>query len=388
MKKSFSKILAIALLFALLTSIPAGAASVTDFGDVAPSDWYYNAVDYAVSEGLFSGTSDTTFSPNTAMSRGMFVTVLGRLANVPVSYGRTQSTPFSDVTQADYFFPYAVWANDNGIVTGVGANEFNPNGEISREQMATILFRYAEKFGYDTNYLNDNYNGFGDISAVSSYAINAMQWATAHNIINGADGKLSPQDTASRAQVAQIFLNFSRLESAKPNEPEEPDEPMDWENYNPEYDIPTGKSEMDANGGYYDYDLANEIMAQVNALREDNGLGALLYHPKIQEWAGIRAQELTISRSHTRPNGSDCLTVGVGLDSENLAWITSYSGDKSTTEYSENIIEWWYNSESHRLGMLKASVNLGAVSCYVNGDNVYIAHLFSMRTLYYMDYII
>ena len=221
-----------------------------DFSDVKPGDWYYSAVDYAASNGLFSGTSATTFSPDTSMTRGMFVTVLGRLAAVPDSYGRTASTPFADVTQADYFFPYAVWANDNGIVTGVGNNAFNPHGEITREQMAAILFRYAEKSGYDVTYSAEKYNVFADTAAVSVYAVNAVQWATTHGIINGAGGRLNPQDKASRAQVAQIFFNFSRLEPIEPTEPINTEEPADWENYNPEYTQPTGKSAVDADGGY------------------------------------------------------------------------------------------------------------------------------------------
>jgi uncharacterized protein YkwD len=397
MKKKFYGFMALLLVLSTLFPISAGAASVGDFFDVKPGTWYYGAVDYAASHGLFSGTSAMTFSPDTPMTCGMFVTVLGRLAAVPGTYGRTASTPFTDVTQADYFFPYAVWANDNGLVTGVGGNAFNPNGEITREQMAAILFRYAEKSGYDITYSAEKYNAFTETASVSSYAVTALQWATARGIINGSDGKLTPQDKASRAQVAQIFLNFSRLEKAAPTEPSKPeepndpktDDPADWENYNPTYDIPTGKSAVDADGGYYDYDLANEIMAQIDALRIEKGGKALLYNPKIQAWAGVRAQEQTVSRSHTRPNGTNCLTVGVGLDSENLAWITKYTVEEmSAREYAANVVAWWNGSESHRLGMLKTANNLGAVSCYVKGDNVYIAHLFSMKSLYYMDYLI
>jgi uncharacterized protein YkwD len=416
------------IILSLVVSISAAAVSVTDFSDVEPLDWHYRAVEYAVVAGLFNGTSETAFSPDGPMTRGMFVTVLGRAAETPDWYGRTKTTPFNDVTQADYFFPYAVWANDNGIVTGVGGNIFNPDGEISREQIAAILFRYSEKSGYDLTYSAENYNAFADTDSVSDYAENAMRWAVSHGVINGADGKLSPRDNASRAQVAQIFLNFSGLElaepaissetsePAKPNTPVVPDAPVtptepiepgetaepdapttptepntelvDWENYNPEYTRPTGKSPVDADGGYYDYDLANEIMEQVDALRVGKGADALLYHPKIQAWASIRARELTIERSHTRPDGSACLTVGYGLDSENLAWITNYTAvEKNKKEYASSVVSWWNSSESHRLGMLKPSANLGAVSCYIQEDNVYITHLFSMRTLYYMDYL-
>ena len=381
-----NKLISILVLLSLTLPVSAGAVGAGDFTDVQPSDWYYEAVEYVAANGLFNGTSATTFSPDAAMTRGMFVTVLGRMSQVPDSYGRTQTTPFSDVTQVDYFFPYTVWANDNDIVNGIGNGLFNPHGEVTREQAATILYRYAEKFGIDTGFSPDNFDAFSDTSSVSSYAITAVQWAVAHEILSGDNGILAPQVSANRAQVAQAFMKLSILAEAPPTNTEAP---TDWENYNPTYAAPTGKSVVDASGGYYDYDLGNEIMAQVNALREASGLDALLYHPKIQEWAAIRAMEQTILRAHTRPNGSDCLSVGIGLDSENLAWITNYTVEEmSCQQYAENVVAWWSGSESHRRGMLKPSANLGAVSCYVRGDAVYITHLFSMHTLYHMDYLI
>lgn len=121
MRSKCSRILVIIIIVCLFGSISAAAVSVTDFEDVKQNDWYYGAVEYVVKNSLFSGTSATTFSPDAPMTLGMFVTVLGRLEGVPDSYGRTLSTPFSDVKQADYFFPYAVWENDNGVVTGVSS---------------------------------------------------------------------------------------------------------------------------------------------------------------------------------------------------------------------------------------------------------------------------
>lgn len=389
MVKRKIRILSIFLAVAMVLSVPAFAVSVRNFEDVPEGAWYCDAVEYAVSGGLFNGTSSTTFSPEATMTRGMFVTVLGRLNGVEDSYGRTLSTPFNDITQADYFFPYAVWANDNGIVTGVGGNTFNPHGEITREQIATILYRYADKFGYVNDYSSQNYATFSDTASVSDYAVNAMQWATTHDIINGSDGMLNPKDYATRAQVAQMFLNFSQLGTSEPQVPIEPETP-DWENYNPIYDVPTGKSEVDSDGGYYDYDLANEIMAQVNALRVEHGLDALLYHPQIQEWAGVRAKEQTVLFSHTRPNGTDCVTVGQGLCFENLARSDRYGENwrDNPKEAAAVFVSGWYDSISHRQSMLSSAAHLGAISCYVKGDNVYICHLFSMKTLYYMDYLI
>ena len=397
MKKKLFAILLAVIFVALSVPINAAAVSVSAFSDVVPADWYYDAVDFAASNGLFSGTSATTFSPNMSMTRGMFVTVLGRLAAVPDTYGRTKSTPFSDVTQADYFFPYAMWANDNCIVTGVGNNAFNPNGAITREQMAAILFRYAERAGYDITYSSEKYNTFADTASVSGYAVNAMQWATARGIINGAGGNLNPRDKATRAQVAQIFLNFRQLgkvESAEPDKPEEPcvpDTAVDWENYNPEYTRPAGKSAADADDGYYDYDLANEIMDQVDDLRIERGLGALLYHPKIQGWASIRAREQPLREGHTRPDGALYCSVGSGLTFENITILRNCTESERNNipECAARALNNWYTSPSgHRDAMLSSSSHLGAVSCYIQGSTVYIVHLFSNRTLYYMDYLI
>jgi len=394
MKNKFCGFISILMLLSLALPVSAGAVSVTGFEDVKPSDWYYEAVEYVAANGLFNGTSITTFSPDTTMTRGMFVTVLGRLHDIPDSYSRTQSTPFNDVTQADYFFPYTVWASDNGIVNGIGNKLFDPHGEFTREQAATILYRYAEKYGYGTELSDEGSAVFPDMEKTSGYAVGAVSWAISHEILIGVNGGLAPTDNASRAQVAYAFMKFSILNDASTPEDGSSEAPVDWENYNPTYEIPTGKSTVDANGGYYDYDLANELMAQVNALRESNGLDVLLYHPQIQEWAGIRAQEHIIihdypNTAHIRPDGTDCLTVGVGLCFENLLWSENYNTRILNIEtYSSELVTAWYNSESHRHSMLSSAANLGAISCYVKGNNVYIAHLFSMRTLYYMDYLI
>jgi uncharacterized protein YkwD len=407
MKKKFTGIIAIVLVLSVAVPMSAGAANTTGFSDVRPSDWYYNAVLSTASDGLFNGTSATTFSPSASMTRGMFVTSLGRMAGVPDSYGRTKGTPFADVTQADYYFPYVVWAENNGIVTGVGEKRFNPNGEITREQIAAILYRYAQKHSYNQTYTTQKYAAFNDTADVSDYAVKAMQWVTTCGIINGANGKLSPQAKASRAQVAQILFNFKQLKTIEPTIPAEPIKPDDtgggtvdfgnvanaavnWETYNPHYTIPTGKSEVDADGGYFDYDLAIEVMDQINTLRIENCAPALLYNPKIEEWASIRALEISIFCSHTRPDGTPCLTVGIGLCFENLIEADNYTaGWKADIQgYAEELVTAWYNSESHKRSMLSPAAKLGAISCYVKGNNLYIAHLFSMKTLYYMDYLI
>ena len=138
------KLIAALLSLILLASVLAGPASAAaeKFTDVKPGKWYYTAVDYAVAEKLFNGTSATTFSPDEAMTRGMFVTVLGNKAKVdPDQY--TESS-FTDVKPGKWYAPYVEWAAQNGIVNGVGGGRFNPNQSVTREQMAVILYNYAK----------------------------------------------------------------------------------------------------------------------------------------------------------------------------------------------------------------------------------------------------
>lgn len=214
--KKFRRIIAATM--ATLTfagiSLSAGAAQVSDFKDVKPGAWYYSAVEYAAREGLFSGTSKTTFSPEQAMTRGMFVTVLGKQAKAEGSANRNS---FSDVKSSDYFAPYVEWAAGNGIVSGTGNGKFSPNQSVTREQMAVILYNYVGKIGGNTSYSDNAVNRFPDSRKVSGFAEKAMQWAVSHRILSGSDGKLLPQGTATRAQVAQVFMNARDLLAGEQN---------------------------------------------------------------------------------------------------------------------------------------------------------------------------
>ena len=202
-KKMLSILLACAMLVALV--IPASAASVSQFTDVNPGAWYYQAVDYVVKNGLFVGTSDTTFSPNANMTRGMFVTVLGRLAKADAS--KYTGSRFKDVDARQYYAPYVEWAATYGIVNGMTTTTFAPNSSITREQIAAILYRFAGKTGNDTTYTADAYNTFADKNSVSDYAAESVKWATSNKIINGDAGKIKPKNTATRAEIAQMMIN-------------------------------------------------------------------------------------------------------------------------------------------------------------------------------------
>ena len=175
------------------------------FTDVKEEDWFYEAVKYVVQKGLFAGTSETTFEPNLTMTRSMLVTVLYRLAGSPEVEG---SSKFSDVAPNAYYTDAVIWATQNGIVGGYDNGQFGTNDPVSREQMATILYRYAQHMEYDVS-LVKGLNDYTDSNQVSSYAVRAMQWAVANGIINGTSSTtLSSQGSATRSQVAVILMRF------------------------------------------------------------------------------------------------------------------------------------------------------------------------------------
>lgn len=175
------------------------------FTDVRESDWFYDDVVFAYENGLFSGTSDTTFSPNTSMTRAMLVTVLYRLEGQPAVNGRSG---FSDVQYNGYYEDAVTWAADNGIVNGISTSTFSPNANVTREQMAAILYRYAQYKKYNTA-ASSSLNSFSDHTSVSGYAVASLQWSVAEKLVNGSNGKLMPTGNASRAQVAAILHRFA-----------------------------------------------------------------------------------------------------------------------------------------------------------------------------------
>ena len=174
------------------------------FTDVRETDWFYDDVVFAYENGLFSGTTATTFSPYASMTRAMLVTVLYRLEGEPAVTGRSG---FSDVTIGSYYEAAVTWAADNGIVNGTSAVTFSPSENVTREQMAAILCRYAQYKRYDTT-ASAALSAFSDAAAVSTYAKAPLSWAVAEKLVNGTDGKLLPRASATRAQVAAILHRF------------------------------------------------------------------------------------------------------------------------------------------------------------------------------------
>ena len=191
--------------------IPAQAASAADFSDVSTSSWYYDAVDYVTSEGLFQGTSSTTFSPKDYMTRGMFITVLGRFAGVDPAPWRDGSSyhRFSDVSSSAYYAGYAVWGYEKGIVNGQGSSDiFAPNEYITRQQVCALLNRYAKVMGLSLS-KNGTTKTFTDDSKISSWAKEDVYAMASYGVVNGTtDGSFDPNSYATRAETAAMFQRF------------------------------------------------------------------------------------------------------------------------------------------------------------------------------------
>ena len=177
------------------------------FTDVSETAWYKNSVDYAVEHGLMNGTGTNTFEPESTMTRAMLVTVLWRYAGAP----KPGANPFTDVPNGKWYTDAVAWAAENGVVNGVGDGKFEPDGSVTREQMATILYRYAQKVGIDTS-KHTELSAFPDANRVSAYARAPMQWIVAEGVIGGSreNGQdwLNPQGNATRAEVATILMRF------------------------------------------------------------------------------------------------------------------------------------------------------------------------------------
>ena len=178
-------------------------AELMPFTDVKEDAWYYEAVLYAMQEGYFKGVTATTFAPESKLSRAMAVTVLYRMAGEPEVTG---TVTFTDVKEDAYYYQALVWAVENGITTGMDDTRFAPNANVTREQMVTFLYRYAKASGADVSKQAD-LSQYRDVKQVSEYAEEAMAWAVGSGILQGMEQNLlAPRGTATRAQAAAILM--------------------------------------------------------------------------------------------------------------------------------------------------------------------------------------
>ena len=201
------------LVAALLVTMIPSAFAANSFTDVRSTDWFSDAVSYVQERGLMSGTSATHFSPNEPTTRAMLVTILYRAAGQPEMTGQSS---FADVLARDYFANAVAWASENNIVTGYSRTRFGSNDPVSREQIATLLWRYAGSPSAGSA------QNFADRNQISDYAADAVNWARANGIVNGRPGnRFDPKANATRAEVATILRNFLSQQS-NPDTPETP----------------------------------------------------------------------------------------------------------------------------------------------------------------------
>ena len=214
--KNFTLSLMMSIIFLTFMSIAVSAD--TSFKDVKEGSWYYEAVSETVEAGVFTGTSKDTFSPNQPMTRAMFVTTLARMNNVDVS-GYTDVS-FSDVKAGEWYAPYVEWAYKNEITGGIGGGKFGVNNTITRQEMVTLFYKSAALFGEYTEIPDQfKYDRSADRDSVADWAQEGMKWALSNFVISGTGNEgteliLSPAKTATRAEAAQLIVNYFNFQKA------------------------------------------------------------------------------------------------------------------------------------------------------------------------------
>ncbi|NYB72958.1 S-layer homology domain-containing protein [Sedimentibacter hydroxybenzoicus DSM 7310] len=226
-------------------------AFADQYNDVETDAWYADAVNYVTENNLMTGTDGGGFSPDIPVTRGMMVTVLHRMEDMPTV---SVNSSFSDVPENSYYAVAIAWAAENNITSGTSTDKFSPDDQISREQFAALLYRYAYMKKYDVS-AYAGFDGFSDADQISPFAQNAMHWAVGSKLLGGSNGSLSPKGVTTRAQASEIFMRFMQNISGEvPAEESQGDEAAQ----------PAMEEEMNiritANGNTIDFRL-NEIQA-------------------------------------------------------------------------------------------------------------------------------
>lgn len=333
-KKAIAGILAAVT---LISSVAASSYAVeTKFNDVSANAWYSSAVNVVVGHNMMAGSGGNTFAPNTTMNRAMLVQVLYNHAGKPTVNG---SSAFTDVETGAWYVDAVQWAAKNGIAAGVGNNRFNPNGAITREQFATILFNY-----YKTNHASPALEhqvleNFNDVASISSWAQDGMAWAVDMSIINGSDkNTLMPTATATRAEAAQMLSNM-----------------IEYVTEDHKYTLVPATDKADGTKEYTCSICNNvktfetEVVRLVNIERVKAGLNPLKVDTHVQAVAQLRAKEIKQAFSHTRPNGTACFTA---LDELDVSYVTAGENIAAGHPTPADVMEGWMNSKDHRANIL------------------------------------
>ena len=219
MKKIFYRLPALLLTAAMCLVIASGgiaqaeeSGSMDHFTDVMPGQWFYSAIEFVVENGYFNGVSKTSFAPDDPMTRAMFVTVLGRFAGIEDTSEGEQCSVFEDVAPGSYYIGYVNWAVENEIVTGYSATVFGQGDPVTREQIAVFLYRYAKLTGLDTSVENTASPYIFNVGEkISPWAVKGVTWAMHKGLMKGLANNMDHQAVATRAEVAQILMNFSNF---------------------------------------------------------------------------------------------------------------------------------------------------------------------------------
>ncbi|MBP1570840.1 MAG: S-layer homology domain-containing protein, partial [Oscillospiraceae bacterium] len=180
------------------------------YTDIKPGDWYYDAIQFVTEKGWFNGTGSTKFGPDYNTTRGMIVTILYRIEGEPETSG---TTPFVDVDMKEYYGNPVSWAEANHVVEGISVTHYAPEQNVLREQLAAILYRYANLKGYDTSVADKtDLSKYADADKISPYAVNAMKYAIGSGLMNGKSATvLDPQAEATRAELAVMLQRFFEI---------------------------------------------------------------------------------------------------------------------------------------------------------------------------------
>ena len=214
-------VLLMVIVMTLCAGLTVSAKDVSDYNDVHENDWHYSYVKDVSEQGLMTGLNDTTFGPSQKLARSQFATIIYRMYGSPQT---SYKALFNDVTDGNFYSVPVTWASQFGVITGYtdGSGNFGSADDITREQLATMLYRYADKLGYDLS-VSETANNFPDKSSVSAFAIDGMNWCISKGIITGDQGKINPQGTVNRAVCATMISRFHNYLSKSSSETDNPD---------------------------------------------------------------------------------------------------------------------------------------------------------------------
>ena len=318
---------------------PTPTPDAGSFADVSANAWYAASVNWAYENGVMSGVGNNNFNPTGYTDRAMVVQILYNISEKP---SVSTAKEFTDVASNAWYANAVQWAAGTGVTSGVSATEFAPTRNVTRQEVAVFLYQYAKRQGYDTTGRND-LSSYSDSSQVASWAKEAMQWANNAGIINGkgtTNPLLDPQGTATRAEIATMMKGFM----------------------------------TNGNSSTSQLSYEEQVVALVNAERAKENLAPLTMTESLKTVAEIRAEETTVLFSHDRPNGSSCFSIlseyGISYRAagENIAW-----GQKTP----EIVVDAWMNSPGHRANIMSSNFGHIGVGYYVKDNVAYWVQLFT-----------